>query len=124
MPYSETGTIGGTPPRHFELLRDVPVDAICARPTTADAVEVKRWGGAIARGDSPARAIARPVLGHRRRRGHRRARAARHRRLVPELPQGHLAHRRRVHGRGPARLLELKRAYDPGNLFGSATRSQ
>ena len=50
MPYSETATIGGTAPRRFELLRDVPVDAILRTAETADAVEVKRWGGAIARG--------------------------------------------------------------------------
>src|SRR4051794_27789301 len=30
MPYSETGTIGGTAPRRFELLHDVPVDAVLA----------------------------------------------------------------------------------------------
>ena len=54
MAYSETGTIGGTPPRHFELLRDVPADAILRVAETAAAVEVKRWGGAIARGTTPA----------------------------------------------------------------------
>src|SRR5918997_6796785 len=54
MPYSETSTIGGTAPRRFELLRDVPVDAILQTAETAAAVEVKRWGGAIARGDTPA----------------------------------------------------------------------
>src|SRR3954469_14907943 len=51
MPYAETFTIGGTAPRRFELLNDLPVDAILATPGT---VEIKRWGGAIARGDSPA----------------------------------------------------------------------
>ena len=54
MPYSETGTIGGTAPRRFELLRDVPVDAILRTAETARAVEVKRWGGAIARANAPA----------------------------------------------------------------------
>jgi FAD/FMN-containing dehydrogenase len=54
MPYRETATIGGTPPRRFELLRDVPVDAVLRTAETAAAVEVKRWGGAIARGSTPA----------------------------------------------------------------------
>src|SRR3954466_407070 len=54
MPYGETATIGGTAPRRFELLRDVPVDAILRTAETAAAVEVKRWGGAIARGTTPA----------------------------------------------------------------------
>ncbi len=51
LPYEETFAIGGTAPRRFELLNDLPVDAILATPGT---VEVKRWGGAIARGDAPA----------------------------------------------------------------------
>ncbi len=114
MPYSETGTIGGTPPRRFELLRDVPVDAILRMADTADAVEVKRWGGAIARGTTPA--------------GHRQvpfsvtvdgedidaARAARHRRFVPELPQGHLAHARCVHRGRPRAAARAQARLRPG----------
>ena len=40
MPYAETGTIGGTAPRRFELLDEVPVDAVLC---TAGTVEVKLW---------------------------------------------------------------------------------
>jgi FAD/FMN-containing dehydrogenase len=54
MPYAETETIGATTPRRFELLRDVPVDAILRAAETANALEIKRWGGAIARGSTPA----------------------------------------------------------------------
>jgi FAD/FMN-containing dehydrogenase len=115
MPYAETFTIGGTAPRRFELLNDVPVNAILATPGT---VEVKRWGGAIARGDSPA--------------GHRG---------VPfsVTVDGEDVSPLRQHVTGgsflnflkdPARtrdaytpahyasLQELKRAYDPANMFG------
>jgi hypothetical protein len=52
MPYRETATIGGTAPTRFELLGDMPVDAILRTAETACAVEVKRWGGAIARGNT------------------------------------------------------------------------
>ena len=52
MPYAETATIGGTAPRHFELLHDLRSTPCCKSETAA--VEVKRWGGAIARGDTPA----------------------------------------------------------------------
>jgi FAD/FMN-containing dehydrogenase len=118
MPYSETGSIGGTTPRRFELLRDVPVDAILRTAQTADAVEVKRWGGAIARGNTPA--------------GHRRVPFS----VTVDGPDiGPLAShvtggsflnflkdpsrtRDAYTAADFARLVELKRAYDPDNLFG------
>ena len=92
MPYSETGTIGGTAPRRFEFLSRRPGGR--RRPHRRDGRG--RRGQALGRRDR-ARELARrsppvPVLGHGRRRGHRPARAARHRRVVPELPQGHRAH--------------------------------
>jgi FAD/FMN-containing dehydrogenase len=116
MPYAETFAIGGTAPRRFELLNDLPADAILATPGT---VEVKRWCGAIARGDSPA--------------GHR---------AVPfsVTVDGEDASKLRPHVTGGsflnflkdpartrdayapahyARLQELKRAYDPENVFGA-----
>jgi FAD/FMN-containing dehydrogenase len=118
MPYGETATIGGTPPRHFELLRDVPVDALLRAAETADAVELKRWGGAIARGDSPAghRHVPFSVtldgddLGP----------------LAPHVTGGSFLNFLKDTARTAdaytaadhARLLELKRAYDPGNRFG------
>ena len=118
MAYSETGTIGGTAPRRFELLRDVPVDAILRSAETANAVEVKRWGGAIARGNTPA--------------GHRRVPFsvtvdgddigpfARH--VTGGAFLNFLKDTSRTRDAYTAadfaRLLELKRAYDPDNLFG------
>jgi FAD/FMN-containing dehydrogenase len=118
MPYAETATIGGTAPRRFELLRDVPVDAILRTAETADAVEVKRWGGAIARGTTPA--------------GHRHVPfsvtvdgddiAA----LAPHATGGSFLNfledaartRDAYTAADLAKLLELKRAYDPDNIFG------
>jgi FAD/FMN-containing dehydrogenase len=116
MPFTETHTIGGTRPVHFELLDDVPVDAVLATPGT---LEVKRWGGAIARGSSPA--------------GHRRAPFSVTvdgddiRALEPHVRGGTFLNfnkdpRRVRDAYTPAdyaRLQELKRAYDPGHMFGS-----
>jgi hypothetical protein len=115
MPYSETATIGGTAPRHFELLRDLPVDALL---DTAGTVEVKRWGGAIARGNTPA--------GHRRVPFSVTVDGEDIRPLAPHVTGGSflnfLKDTTRTHDAyAPgdlARLLELKRAYDPDNLFG------
>lgn len=57
MGYAETGTIGGTPPRHFdhlERLSDQAIDAIAAAAPNTEAVEVRHWGGAVARTTGPA----------------------------------------------------------------------
>jgi FAD/FMN-containing dehydrogenase len=51
MPYTESGTIGGTAPHQFSLLRDLP-DAVIAASIEAArnaTVEVRQWGGALAR---------------------------------------------------------------------------
>ncbi len=61
MPYSEVATIGGTPPRGFamvpylsdDVISDV-VDTVTRPGSTVEAVEIKHWGGAIARPDHPA----------------------------------------------------------------------
>lgn len=53
MAYTEAGTVGGTAPRHFHYLADLPdavVDAaVEAVHGDANAVEIRHWGGAIAR---------------------------------------------------------------------------
>jgi FAD/FMN-containing dehydrogenase len=118
MPYSETSTIGGTPPRRFELLRDVPVDALLRTADTAAAVEVKRWGAAIGRGTTPA--------GHRHVPFSVTVDGEDIRPLAPHVTGGSFlnflkdpARTRDAYTAADfARLLELKRAYDPDNLFG------
>src|SRR3954469_1218511 len=116
LPYAETFTIGGTAPRRFELLKALETDAVLATPGT---VEVKRWGGAIARGAAPADHRALPfsvtVDGDDI--------SA----LQPHVPGGSflnfLKDPARPHAAYTpadyARLQELKSAYDPENVFGA-----
>jgi FAD/FMN-containing dehydrogenase len=118
MPYGETATIGGTAPRRFELLQDVPVDAILHTAETAAAVEIKRWGGAIARGNTPA--------GHRQVPFSVTVDGEDIGPLRPHVTGGSFLNflkdpsrtRDAYSAADLARLLELKRAYDPDNLFG------
>jgi FAD/FMN-containing dehydrogenase len=118
MPYGETATIGGTAPRRFELLRDVPVDAVLRTAETAAAVEVKRWGGAIARGSTPA--------GHRQVPFSVTVDGEDVAPLEPHVTGGSFLNflkdasrtRDAYTAADLARLLELKRAYDPDNVFG------
>ena len=53
MPYTESGTVGGTAPRQFTRHATLPDEvltaAIDAVRGTANAVEVRHWGGAMAR---------------------------------------------------------------------------
>jgi FAD/FMN-containing dehydrogenase len=127
MGYAETGTIGGTAPRHFELyeLSDAVIAAAVDAVVTQDAaaVEVRHWGGAMARPS----AHAGPV-------GHRDVPFS----IIVDGPSDAAAPLAR-HATGgsflnflkdPARtptaytpadyaaLRELKRAYDPDNVFG------
>jgi FAD/FMN-containing dehydrogenase len=118
MPYGETATIGGTAPRRFELLRDVPVDAVLRTAETAAAVEVKRWGGAIARGSTPA--------GHRQMPFSVTVDGDDAAPLAPHVTGGSFLNflkdttrtRAAYTAADLARLVELKRAYDPDNVFG------
>ncbi|TYK43877.1 FAD-binding oxidoreductase [Actinomadura decatromicini] len=55
MPYAETESLGGTAPIHFHLCADLPDSLIAAiAGSSASAIEVRHWGGAMARpgGDS------------------------------------------------------------------------
>ena len=116
MPYEETFAIGGTAPRRFELLRELPIDAILATPGT---VEVKRWGGAITRGDSPA--------GHRNVPFSVTVDGEDLSALRPHVTGGSFLNFLKDPSRTAdaytaadhARLRELKRAYDPANVFGA-----
>jgi FAD/FMN-containing dehydrogenase len=118
MPYGETGSIGGTAPRRFELLQDVPVDAILEDAETAEALEVKRWGGAIARGSTPA--------GHRQVPFSVTVDGEDAGALAPHVTGGSFLNFLKDTSRTRdayaaadfARLQELKRAYDPDNVFG------
>jgi FAD/FMN-containing dehydrogenase len=121
MGYAETATLGGTAPRQFELFADLPdaviraaVDAV----TRATAVEVRHWGGAMAEAGGPV--------------GHRHVPFSI---TVDGLPEAALARHAtggsflnflkdpsRTHTAYTAedyrRLREIKRAHDPGNVFG------
>jgi hypothetical protein len=50
MPYAGTESLGGTPPHHFHLCADLPDPLIAAiAGSAASGIEVKHWGGAMAR---------------------------------------------------------------------------
>jgi FAD/FMN-containing dehydrogenase len=128
MGFADTGSIGGTAPRHFDLFEQLP-DAVIAEVVHAvarrgaNAVEVRHWGGAIARpgpGAGPA--------------GHHDLPFSITVDGPPEAADGlapyatgdsflnFLADPARTHTAYTAanweRLRELKRAYDPDNVFG------
>jgi FAD/FMN-containing dehydrogenase len=125
MGYAETGTIGGTAPRHFELYEQlsdaVIADAIDA-VTQANAVDVRHWGGAMARRgadagpvghrevpfsitvDGPAEAAA-PLARH--------ATGGSFLNFLKDPARTHAAYAAPDY----ALLRELKRAYDPDNVF-------
>ena len=125
MPYTRSGTVGGTAPHQFSLLPDLPDAVIAASIEAARSatVEVRLWGGALAR---PA-ADAGPI-------GHRDVPFS----VVIDGPaapviEAHatggsflnwLHDRSRTHtaytAGDLARLHDLKAAYDPANTFGLA----
>jgi FAD/FMN-containing dehydrogenase len=130
MGYADTATIGGTAPRHFERyaeLSDAVIDAVLAAAQEADAIEVRHWGGAMARPGADAGPI-----------GHRDVPfsitvdgpAETAALLAPHATGGSflnfLKDTSRTHTAyspaGYAALSELKRAYDPDNVFGHGHR--
>ena len=123
MRYSEVPSIGGTPPITFAMYEELSEDTIRAVIESGLTVEVKHWGGAIAR---PAHDDPGPV-------GHRDARFV----LKIAAPAGAAApitasatggsflnflhDTTRTHTaftpEDHRRLRQIKTAYDPGNLF-------
>jgi FAD/FMN-containing dehydrogenase len=118
MRYADAA-MGGTPPRHLDLLDTLPDELIAALVETGEraTVEVRHWGGAMAR---PA-PDAGPV-------GHRSAPLS----VIVSEPAPELAATGRTFlnflsdttrtasaytAADHARLRDVKRAYDPSNLF-------
>jgi FAD/FMN-containing dehydrogenase len=126
MAFTESGTIGGTAPRQVNLLPDLPdtviAAAIDAARGDANAVEVRQWGGAIARAgadagpvghrdvpfsvvlDAPAE-VAAPVAAH--------ATGGSFLNWLHDPSRTHAAYTAADH----ARLRDLKRAWDPDDVF-------
>jgi FAD/FMN-containing dehydrogenase len=129
MGYAETATLGGTAPRHFELFADLPdavlaaaIDAVTREDASANAVEVRHWGGAMARPgadagpvghrdvpfsitvDGPAEAAA-PLARH--------ATGGSFLNFLHDPARTHTAYTAEDY----RRLREIKRAHDPGNVF-------
>ena len=127
MSYAESGTIGGTGPRHFERYEKLDdavigaaIDAVAEHG--ANAVEVRRWGGAMARPtagagpighrqvpfsitvDGPAEAAA-PIARH--------ATGGSFLNFLKDPSRTHAAYEPDDH----TRLRQLKRAYDPDAVF-------
>ena len=129
MTYAQTESIGATAPRQFELFADLPdaliasaVDAV-TRPLGADAIEVRHWSGAIADAGPDAGPVGhRDVPFSMTIDGTADSLAA----LLPYATGGSFLNFLGDQARTPsayteadyARLRELKRAYDPHNVFG------
>jgi FAD/FMN-containing dehydrogenase len=123
MGYADSGTIGGTAPRHFERydeLSDAVIEAALAAP--ADAIEIRHWGGAMARPSADAGPVghrdvpfsitidgtaeaAAPLA--------RLATGGSFLNFLKDPARTHTAYTPADH----AALSELKRAYDPDNVF-------
>lgn len=126
MRYSEVSTIGGTPPITFAMYDELSEGTIAAvidqvRAGDVPAVEVKHWGGAIAR---PTHDDPGPV-GHRDARFVMKIAAPAADKITASATGGSflnfLHDPTRTHTAfTPAnhrRLRQVKTAYDPGNLF-------
>ena len=120
MGYAETATLGATPPRQFELFADLPdavIDATLDAATRANAVEVRYWGGAMARGAGPVghRDVPfsitvdgpeEPALAHH-------ATGGSFLNFLKDPARTHSAYTAADH----RRLRAVKRAHDPDNVF-------
>ncbi len=127
MGYAETATLGGTPPRQFELFADLPdavigaaVDAVTRADAPANAVDVRHWGGAMAAGAGPvghrdvpfsitvdgAAEAAAPLARH--------ATGGSFLNFLQAPARTHTAYTAADYGR----LREVKRVHDPDNVFG------
>ena len=129
LAYTDSGTVGGTAPRHFNLLADLPDQvleaAVDAVRGDANAVEVRHWGGALARPaahagpighrdvpfsvvvDGPADTAA-PIAAH--------ATGGSFLNWLHDPARTHTAYTSADY----ARLRAVKLAYDPDNVFGLA----
>lgn len=129
MSYTESGTVGGTAPRHFNHYESVPDAVITAAVDAvrgdANAVEVRRCGGAMARPgedagpaghrdvpfsivvDGPAETAA-PIVAH--------GTGGTFLNWLHDSSRTHTAYT----AANWARLRELKTAHDPENVFGVA----
>jgi FAD/FMN-containing dehydrogenase len=130
MGYAETATLGSTAPRQFELFADLPdavlraaVDAVTRADAPANALELRHWGGAMARPgadagpvghrdvpfaitiDGPAEAAA-PLAGH--------ATGGSFLNFLKDPARTHTAYTAADY----RRLREIKRTHDPDNVFG------
>jgi len=123
MGYAESATIGGTGPRHFERYDELS-DAVIAAAVAADAdaVEVRHWGGAMARPGADAGPVghrdvpfsivvdgpdeaAEPLARH--------ATGGSFLNFLKDPARTHTAYAPADY----AALRELKRAYDPDEVF-------
>lgn len=129
MPYTDSGTVGGTAPRQFNLLAELPDPVLSAAVDAvhgaANGVEVRFWGGALASAgadagpighrevpfsvavDGPGEAAA-PIAAH--------ATGGSFLNWLPDPARTHTAYTATDY----ARLREIKLAHDPDNLFGLA----
>jgi FAD/FMN-containing dehydrogenase len=108
-------TVGGTPPRHFHLFRDLPT----ITGTTANAIEVRYWGGAMAEPGGPvghrdapfsitvdgSAEAAAPLAA--------RATGGSFLNFLHDTTRTHTAYTPHDY----ARLQDVKRAYDPDNVL-------
>jgi FAD/FMN-containing dehydrogenase len=114
-------SLGGTAPSHFELLSELPVDALVEAAAVADAVEIRQWGGAMScAGGGPvghrhvpwSATIDGPQAAAERLRPH--ATGGSFLNFQHDTARTHLAYT----GADLARLRAVKQAWDPDNVLG------